>query len=95
MLVRPSLETLLGMVAAGRPGTALEMAFLYGTSQGIQIAKHDMRSAKAIEKGITEIFGDSQQEVSVKGKSMEEAQQEVKEAVKPKRPPIWTPGGEV
>lgn len=95
MLVRPSLETMLGMMAQGHPGTALETAFLYGTGQGIQIAKHDMKSAKAIEQGITELFGDSQTEVSVKGKSMEEAQHEVKQAVKPKRPDIWTPGGEV
>ena len=95
LLVRPSLETIANMVAQGRVGMALETAFLYGLSQGIRVARQDMKSAKALEKGVDDLFGDSQQEVDMKGKSMEEAQKEVKTAVnKDQRPTIWTPEGE-
>lgn len=95
-LVRPSLETIMGMIAQGRPGAALEITFMYGCAQGIRIARQDMRSAKQIEKGVDELLGGLQVEVNVEGKTQEEAQEEVKKATtKGQRPAIWTPGGEV
>ena len=95
-LVRPSLETISHLVQQGRVGMALETTFLYGLSQGIRVARQDMKSAKALEKGVDDLFGESQQEVDVKGKSMEQAQKDVKKAVgKDQRPTIWTPEGEV
>ena len=95
-LARPSLETIAHLVQQGRVGMALETAFLYGLSQGIRLARQEMKSAKQIESAIDDLFGDSQTEVNLKGKSMEEAQKEVKKAVdKDQRPTIWTPEGEV
>lgn len=94
-LVHPSLESILSMVAEGRAGAALETAFLYGMGQGVRLAREDMRGAKQVEKGIDDLFSESQTEVNVKGKTPEEAQEEVNEAVRSKRPPIWTPGGDV
>lgn len=94
-LARPSLETISHLVAQGRVGMALETAFLYGLSQGVRLARQDMKSAKQIESAIDDLFGDAQTEVNLKGKSMAEAQKEVKKAVdKDQRPTIWTPEGE-
>jgi len=84
------------MIAQGRPGAALEVTFMYGCAQGIRLARQDMRTAKRIEQGVDNILGEGQVEVDVKGKTMEEAQKEIKEvAAKGQRPAIWTPGGEV
>ena len=95
-LARPSLETIAHLVQQGRVGMALETAFLYGLSQGIRLARQEMKSAKQIESAIDDLFGDSQTEVNLKGKSMQEAEKEVKKAVdKDQRPTIWTPEGEV
>jgi len=95
-LARPSLETIAHLVQQGRVGMALETAFLYGLSQGIRLARQEMKSAKQIESAIDDLFGDSQTEVNLKGKSMEEAQKDVQKAVdKDQRPTIWTPEGEV
>lgn len=94
-LARPSLETISHLVAQGRVGMALETAFLYGLSQGVRLARQDMKSAKQIESAIDTLFGDSQTEVNLKGKTMQEAEKEVKKAVnKDQRPTIWTPEGE-
>jgi len=95
-LVRPSLENILHLVAQGHAPQAIETTYLYGLAQGIRISRQDMKSAKALERGIDELFGNSQQEVDVKGKSMEQAQKDVQKAVnKDQRPTIWTPEGEV
>ena len=97
VLVRVSLQSIMGQLETGRMPlpTALETVFLYGLGQGIRVARQDMKTAKALEKGVDEIFGESQQEVDVKGKSMEEAEKEIKKAVdKDQRPTIWTPEGE-
>lgn len=94
LLVRPSLESILSLVQQGHAPQALETTYLFGLAQGIRIARQDMKGAKALEKGIDEIFGESQTEVDVSGKTVKEAQQQVKDAVKPGRPTIWTPEGE-
>jgi len=93
-LVNPSLQTLLGMMEQGRFMAALETAFLYGVGQAAVIARQDAKILKAMEKAITEMFGPAQVEVDASGKTDKELKEEIKKATT-RRPPIWTPGGDV